>query len=100
MGKPTGAMDEHLEYLAVRAAAGDEAALSEMLTAIRPHVQRRVAKFLPCREDAEEAAQDTLMTVATKIHTFQGTGSFAGWLTVVAGNCARQTYRSLRRRWV
>jgi RNA polymerase sigma-70 factor (ECF subfamily) len=93
-------MDEQLEHLAARAAAGDGAALSEVLTAIRPHVQRRVAKFLPCREDAEEAAQDTLMTVATKIHTFRGTGSFAAWLTVVASNCARQTYRSLKRRWV
>jgi RNA polymerase sigma-70 factor (ECF subfamily) len=86
-------MDEQLEHLAARAAAGDGAALSEVLTAIRPHVQRRVAKFLPCREDAEEAAQDTLMTVATKIHTFRGTGSFAAWLTVVASNCARQTAR-------
>jgi RNA polymerase sigma factor (sigma-70 family) len=36
--------------------------------------------------------------VATKIHTFKGTGTFAGWLTIVATNCARQTYRSLKRR--
>jgi RNA polymerase sigma-70 factor (ECF subfamily) len=93
-------MNEDLEQLAARAAAGDESVLPELLQAIRPQVQRRVAKFLPCREDAEEAAQDTLLTVATKIHTFKGTGSFAGWLTVVATNCARQTYRSLRRRSV
>jgi RNA polymerase sigma-70 factor (ECF subfamily) len=93
-------MNEDLEQLAARAAAGDESALAELLQAIRPQVQRRVAKFLPCREDAEEAAQDTLLTVATKIHTFKGTGSFAGWLTVVATNCARQTYRSLKRRSV
>jgi RNA polymerase sigma-70 factor (ECF subfamily) len=93
-------MNEDLEQLAARAAAGDESVLAELLQAIRPQVQRRVAKFLPCREDAEEAAQDTLLTVATKIHTFKGTGSFAGWLTVVATNCARQTYRSLKRRSV
>jgi RNA polymerase sigma-70 factor, ECF subfamily len=93
-------MNEDLEQLAARAAAGDESVLPELLQAIRPQVQRRVAKFLPCREDAEEAAQDTLLTVATKIHTFKGTGSFAAWLTVVATNCARQTYRSLRRRSV
>jgi RNA polymerase sigma-70 factor (ECF subfamily) len=91
-------MNEDLEQLAARAAAGDESVLPELLQAIRPQVQHRVAKFLPCREDAEEAAQDTLLTVATKIHTFKGTGSFAGWLTVVATNCARQTYRSLKRR--
>jgi RNA polymerase sigma-70 factor (ECF subfamily) len=93
-------MNEDLEQLAARAAAGDESVLPELLHAIRPQVQRRVAKFLPCHEDAEEAAQDTLLTVATKIHTFKGTGTFAAWLTVVATNCARQTYRSLKRRSV
>jgi RNA polymerase sigma factor (sigma-70 family) len=93
-------MNEELEELAVQASAGDEAALAQILQAIRPQVQRRVAKFLPHREDAEEAVQDTLMTVATKIHTFRGSGTFAGWLTVVATNCARQTYRSLKRRSV
>lgn len=91
-------MTEDLEELATRAAAGDEAALAEILHAVRPQVRRRVAKFLPCHEDAEEAVQDTLLKVATKIHTFNGTGTFAGWLTVVATNCARQTYRSLKRR--
>lgn len=93
-------LTEDLEELAAAAAAGDKTALAELLQRVRPQVQRRVAKFLPCREDAEEAAQDTLMAVATKIHTFKGTGSFAGWLTIVATNCARQTYRSLKRRSV
>ncbi|HET6295527.1 MAG TPA: RNA polymerase sigma factor [Kribbella sp.] len=93
-------MNEELEQLAARVAAGETAALPELLQAIRPQVQRRVSKFLPFREDAEEAAQDTLLTVANKIHTFKGTGSFAGWLTVVATNQARQTYRSLKRRSV
>jgi RNA polymerase sigma-70 factor, ECF subfamily len=93
-------MNEELEQLAARVAAGDKDALPELLQAIRPQIQRRVSKFLPFREDAEEAAQDTLLTVANKIHTFKGTGSFAGWLTVVATNQARQTYRSLKRRSV
>ncbi|TCN44083.1 RNA polymerase sigma-70 factor (ECF subfamily) [Kribbella orskensis] len=93
-------MNEDLEHLAARAAAGDEGVVPELLQAIRPQVLHRVSKFLPVREDAEEAAQDTLLQVATKIHTFKGTGSFAGWLTVVATNCARQTYRSLKRRSV
>ncbi len=91
-------MGEDLEDLAAAAAAGDKAAVNELLERIRPQVMRRVSRFLPCKEDAEEAAQDTLLTVATKIHTFKGTGSFAGWLTIVASNCARQTYRSLKRR--
>jgi RNA polymerase sigma-70 factor (ECF subfamily) len=91
-------MGEDLEDLAVAAAGGDQAAVEELLERVRPQVMRRVSRFLPCKEDAEEAAQDTLLKVATKIHTFKGTGSFAGWLTIVATNCARQTYRSLKRR--
>ncbi|GAA2801612.1 RNA polymerase sigma factor [Kribbella solani] len=93
-------MNDELEVLAARAAAGDQAVLPELLRAIRPQVQRRVAKFLPYREDAEEAVQDTLLQVANKVHTFKGTGSFAGWVTIVATNQARQTYRSLKRRSV
>jgi RNA polymerase sigma-70 factor (ECF subfamily) len=93
-------MNEELEELAARAAAGDQGVLPELLHAIRPQVERRVAKFLPYHQDAEEATQDTLLQVAHKIHTFKGTGSFAGWVTVVATNQARQTYRSLKRRSV
>jgi RNA polymerase sigma-70 factor (ECF subfamily) len=93
-------MNEELEDLATRAASGDEAVLPQLLQAIRPQVQRRVAKFLPYREDAEEAVQDTLLQVANKIHTFRGSGTFAGWVTIVATNQARQTYRSLKRRSV
>jgi len=91
-------MGEDLEELAVAAAAGDQGAVTVLLERIHPQVMRRVSRFLPCKEDAEEAAQDTLLAVATKIHTFRGTGTFAGWLTIVATNCARQTYRSLKRR--
>jgi RNA polymerase sigma-70 factor (ECF subfamily) len=93
-------MNEELEELAARAARGDQTVLPRLLQAIRPQVQRRVAKFLPYREDAEEAVQDTLLQVANKVHTFKGTGSFAGWVTIVATNQARQTYRSLKRRSV
>jgi RNA polymerase sigma-70 factor (ECF subfamily) len=52
------------EELARRAAAGDTGALDELLRSIGPEVLRRCGRFLPCREDAEEAAQDVLMQVA------------------------------------
>jgi RNA polymerase sigma-70 factor, ECF subfamily len=93
-------MNEALEQLPARPAAGDQSVVPELLQAIRPQIQRRVAKFLPYHEDAEEAVQDTLLQVANKIHTFKGTGSFAGWVTIVTTNQARQTYRSLKRRAV
>jgi RNA polymerase sigma factor (sigma-70 family) len=86
------------EELAARAGAGDAAALEELLRLIQPGVLRHVSRFLPYRQDAEEAAQDVLLKVAMKIHTFEGRSRFSTWLHEVTANQARQTYRSLRRR--
>jgi RNA polymerase sigma factor (sigma-70 family) len=86
------------EELARRAAAGDRAAREELLRTIRPEVVRRCGRFLPCREDAEEAAQDVLLQVARKIEGFEGRSRFSTWLYTVVANCARQKYRELKRR--
>ncbi|MGW1162227.1 RNA polymerase sigma factor [Streptomyces sp. NPDC002513] len=88
------------EELAQRAAAGDGVALDTLLHEIRPEVLRRCGRFLPCREDAEEAAQDVLLQVARKITTFQGRSRFSTWLYTVVANCSRQKYRELKRRAV
>lgn len=87
-----------LDDLVRLAQGGDEAALEEVLVRIRPMVLRRCARFLPHHDDAEEAAQDALLTVTRKITSYAGRGSFLGWVTVVTSNAARATYRSLRDR--
>ncbi len=89
---------ETVEALARQAAGGDRAALEELLTAIRPEVVRRCNRFLPYRQDAEEAAQDTLLAVARHITSFQGRSKFTTWLYEVTANCARSTHRSIKRR--
>jgi RNA polymerase sigma factor (sigma-70 family) len=86
------------EELARSAAAGDPAALDRLLTEVRPEVLRRCGRFLPCREDAEEAAQDVLLQIARKISGFEGRSRFSTWLYTVVANCARQKYRELKRR--
>jgi RNA polymerase sigma factor (sigma-70 family) len=86
------------EDVARRAAAGDRAATDELLRRVEPGVLRHCARFLPYRQDAEEACQDVLMTVASKIGTFQGRSRFSTWLYEVTANQARQTYRTLKRR--
>lgn len=92
-------MDLDLADSVRRAQDGEAAALDLVLAGVRPLVLRRCAKFLPFRQDAEEAAQDALLTIATRIGDFEGRGSFEGWVTVIAANTARQTYRSMRRRF-
>jgi RNA polymerase sigma factor (sigma-70 family) len=87
------------EELARRATAGDGAALDALLRRIQPEVLRRCARFLPHRQDAEEAAQDVLLQVARNIQRFEGRSKFSTWLHVIIANCCRQTYRALKRRF-
>ncbi|GAA2126701.1 RNA polymerase sigma factor [Nocardioides bigeumensis] len=93
---PSGEPD--LESLAQQAAAGDREALEQLLAAIQPRVQRICGRMLLYPEDAEEAAQDALMLVATKIGGFAGRSKFTTWLHAVTSNSARSTYRTLKRR--
>ncbi|MER6439772.1 RNA polymerase sigma factor [Streptomyces sp. NPDC001185] len=86
------------EELALRAAAGEPGALDLLLQRLEPEVMRRCGRFLPCREDAEEATQDVLLQVARKITGFEGRSRFSTWLYTVVANCSRQKYRELKRR--
>lgn len=86
------------ETLASQAAAGDAEALDQLLRRIGPEVLRRCGRFLPNRQDAEEAAQDALWQVSRRIGSFEGRSRFSTWLYVVVANAARQTYRDLKRR--
>jgi DNA-directed RNA polymerase specialized sigma24 family protein len=56
-------MTTDIETLARAASTGDARALNALLTAVRPEALRLCARFLPNREDAEEACQDTLLAV-------------------------------------
>lgn len=82
-----------------QARAGDPAALDLLLAQVRPLVMKRCRRVLPYPQDAEEATQDALLAIATKLDSFSGRGSFEGWVSVLAANQARMTYRSLRRRF-
>jgi len=63
-------------------------------------VLRLCGRFLPHREDAEEACQDTLLAVATGIRRFEGRATFRTWLYRIAANRSRTTYQVLRKRFV
>ena len=89
---------DDLDALALRAAAGDRAALEDLLAEVQPRVRRICGRMLLYPEDAEEATQDALLLVATKVDQFGGRSRFTTWLHAVASNSARGTYRTLKRR--
>lgn len=97
-GGPGELEPNSMDDLAVRAATGDRAALDRLLAEIQPQVMRICSRMLLCREDAEEACQDALLRIATKIDQFAGRSRFSTWMYAVATNSARQTYRSMKRR--
>ncbi len=76
-----------LESLATRASQGDEHALHRLLEEIQPRVRRICGRMLLYPEDAEEAAQDALLLVSTRIHTFAGRSKFTTWLHVALVCC-------------
>ena len=67
-----------------------------LLDAYGSRVYRLALRITSSREDAEEAAQDALWTVARKIDTFKGDSAFGSWLYRIAANAAYQKVRSRR----
>jgi RNA polymerase sigma-70 factor (ECF subfamily) len=87
---------DETDDLARRAQAGDRDALEQLLTAVRPRTLAVCRGVLPYTPDAEDACQEALLNVATKIGSWHGNGRFTTWLHVVAVNSARTTYRRMR----
>lgn len=96
--QPDPVGDAELEELARRAALGDQPALDDLLGLIQPRVRRICGRMLVNADDAEEASQDAMLLIATKIGSFGGRSRFSTWLHSVAANSARNTYRKLKRR--
>ena len=89
---------DELDALAARAAAGDRAALEELLARSSRAYAGSAAGCCCSTRTPRRPAQDALLLVATKIDTFGGRSRFTTWLHAVASNSARSTYRTLKRR--
>ena len=87
---------DEIDELARRAQGGDRDALEALLAAVRPRTLNVCRGVLPYSSDAEDACQDALLNVATRIGSWNGRGRFTTWLHVVALNSARSTYRRMK----
>ena len=87
---------DEIDELARRAQAGDRDALEQLLAAVRPRTLNICRGVLPHLPDAEDACQEALIKVASKLDTWRGPGRFTTWLHVVALNSARSTYRRMK----
>ena len=91
-----GVTPDDIDELARRARDGDRDALEGLLAAVRPRALNVCRGVLPYSGDSEDACQEALLNIATKIGSWNGHGRFTTWMHVVALNSARTTYRKLK----
>jgi len=61
-----------------RARTGDEAALAAIYRAYEIPVRTLARRIVTSRAAAEDVAQDVFVDVITRLHQYEGRGSFAG----------------------
>lgn len=90
-----GCPDDEL-YLVKRAQAGDKNAFARL---IQPYIRKTyhvALKITRNREDAEDAAQQSLLNAYAHIHQFRGQSRFSSWLMRIAMNEALIKVRKRR----
>lgn len=87
------ARDAALEAQVRRAQAGDRAALEAVVRAVQPQVHGLAWRFLWHPEDAEDATQEILVRLVTRLSSFRGESRFRTWMFQVACNALRTMRR-------
>lgn len=87
-------MTARLETLAHRAVQGDERALDALVRGIQDDVYNLALRMLWHPQDAEDATQEILLKVVTRLATFRGESAFRTWVFRVATNHVLNARRS------
>jgi RNA polymerase sigma factor (sigma-70 family) len=78
--------EAELRRLAAAAANGDHDALSEVVAAVRDGVYRLALRMFWDPPDAEDATQEALIRIITRIGSYRGEAAFSTWSYRVAAN--------------
>jgi RNA polymerase sigma-70 factor (ECF subfamily) len=85
------------DELAARAAAGDQAALAELLGRHERKLFRLAMRFVLNEYDAQEVVQEVFLIVWRKLGNFEGRAQVSTWLHRVTVNAALMFLRARRR---
>ncbi len=77
---------------------GSEPAFEEIVRRHSPRVFQIASRFFRRREMVEEAAQEAFLKAYTELSSYEGRGSFEGWLARLTTNICLNLLRSSRRR--
>lgn len=89
--------------LIARARAGDDAALEQVYRLFERPVRTLARRLVTQRAAAEDVAHDVFVDIITRVHQFEGRGSFAGWVRAIAVSRCLMHLRSpweRSRRWL
>lgn len=84
-----GQLDE--DALLQRLKAGDEALFREVVTRLNPVLVRLAQGYTPTFSAAQDAVQDTWLTVLDKLDSFEGRSSLKTWICGILVNKARRS---------
>lgn len=86
------------EQVVAAARDGDAAAIAAVVSGSYPHVRRFARTLCASAEDAEDAAQEALIVLYSKIGTLRATGALASWMfRIVRNECLRHARRLIQR---
>jgi RNA polymerase sigma factor (sigma-70 family) len=84
-----------LDELARRAADGDREALSALVRDLQHPMYRLALRFLGDPDDAQDACQEILIRIVTRLRTFEGRSKFTTWAYTVAVRSLLRTRKRL-----
>jgi RNA polymerase sigma-70 factor (ECF subfamily) len=84
---------DELDPLVEQAKAGDQAALTELLTGLRPRAMAAAMRVLRNSDDAEDAVQDAFVKIWRSFRRFEGRSSFATWVHRIVMNASLDLLR-------
>src|SRR5215470_14040839 len=83
--------------LARQASSGDEPAFEEIVRRYSARVFRIAGRFFRQRSSVEEISQEVFLRAYTQLSTYQGRGSFEGWISRIATNTCLNELRKTKR---
>jgi RNA polymerase sigma-70 factor (ECF subfamily) len=93
--QPAGAPDDG--QLVARAQQGEWEAFETLVARFEPRVYGLTRRILQQREDAQDATQQTFISVMENLDRFRGEASFATWVLRIATNHALKILRKRQR---
>ncbi len=92
-------MNTDITQCITRAKEGDQKSLELLITSIQDRIYRLALKMLYFTSDAEDATQEILIKIITKLDSFRQESSFETWALTIAANHLKNKRQNKKTRW-